>query len=130
MRLGILIISASVLAGCGPAEPEAPVEPPIAIPAPPRIPEPEPGLVLSPMNALPDQTDQARAQAEATRRELDQRAAALPVDIAAARQQAEDARRNAQPAEPPSPPTSPAPTSNGQPDAASPAAQPPPAPGL
>ena len=107
MRLGIVALSAAaLLVGCEREEPapasttDAMVEAAAVAAARPRAIAPAPETPLRPMELLPAETEQASAQAEESRRELDRRAAALGSDISTARQQADAAMREAARPEP------------------------------
>ena len=101
MRVGIAILFATaLLAGCERTEtsPATPLDAETAAAvaaARPRPIAPVPETPLRPMEILPAETEQASAQAEESRRELDRRAAALEGDITTARQQADAAVRAA-----------------------------------
>lgn len=124
MRLATLtLLGAAMLAGCERPEPTRPLTADEAAAAaaaaalrpgtigPARPPE----TPWKPMEPLPTETEQARVQAEDSKRELDRRAATLGADIAGATQQADEAFRKAarpepaprEPAAPQDPPTTP-----------------------
>ncbi|MBW3558391.1 MAG: hypothetical protein KY449_01290, partial [Proteobacteria bacterium] len=101
MRLAMLIFTAAVmLGGCEPAGSAPPgAEDAVATPnpGPARAAARGPDVPLRPMQAQPGDTEQARQQAEESRRELDRTAATLGADIATATERADEAVRKAEP---------------------------------